>query len=146
LKHKPVRWPKSWLYPELNLFPTEEDRKKAGRAANWIILGSWSFWLGLPTILVGFPLLDHLVHRLNLLTGSVGALFRIALMSVCPCVCVIGIVWLKARQVRRFLRQRLQEVGVPICVQCSYDLTGNTSGICPECGTPCANATTGSRV
>lgn len=22
------------------------------------------------------------------------------------------------------------------CAQCGYDLTGNTSGICPECGTP----------
>ena len=28
----------------------------------------------------------------------------------------------------------------PICVcpRCSYDLTGNVSGICPECGTPIA--------
>lgn len=24
------------------------------------------------------------------------------------------------------------------CLQCSYDLTGNSSGICPECGTPIA--------
>lgn len=23
-----------------------------------------------------------------------------------------------------------------LCVSCGYDLTGNTSGICPECGTP----------
>lgn len=22
------------------------------------------------------------------------------------------------------------------CAQCAYDLTGNTSGVCPECGTP----------
>jgi rubrerythrin len=22
------------------------------------------------------------------------------------------------------------------CKQCAYDLTGNTSGICPECGNP----------
>lgn len=22
------------------------------------------------------------------------------------------------------------------CIKCQYDLTGNTSGICPECGTP----------
>jgi hypothetical protein len=24
-----------------------------------------------------------------------------------------------------------------ICQNCGYDLTGNASGICPECGTPC---------
>ena len=23
------------------------------------------------------------------------------------------------------------------CVKCDYDLTGNVSGVCPECGTPC---------
>jgi len=23
------------------------------------------------------------------------------------------------------------------CEQCRYDLTGNVSGVCPECGTPC---------
>jgi len=26
------------------------------------------------------------------------------------------------------------------CSTCSYDLTGNTSGICPECGTPVITA------
>jgi hypothetical protein len=26
-----------------------------------------------------------------------------------------------------------------ICPRCSYDLTGNTSGVCPECGTLIAN-------
>lgn len=27
------------------------------------------------------------------------------------------------------------------CAKCSYDLTGNASGTCPECGTPVATAT-----
>ena len=26
-----------------------------------------------------------------------------------------------------------------LCSVCSYDLTGNTSGVCPECGTPVAD-------
>lgn len=34
--------------------------------------------------------------------------------------------------VRRFRRRRRSQ-----CLECSYNLTGNTSGICPECGTPC---------
>jgi len=35
------------------------------------------------------------------------------------------------------LRGRWREQGrrkAGLCVRCSYDLTGNTSGICPECG------------
>lgn len=30
-----------------------------------------------------------------------------------------------------------------VCVPCGYDLTGNVSGICPECGTPIPEATRG---
>lgn len=32
----------------------------------------------------------------------------------------------------RLMRWRLRKAGM--CVNCSYDLTGNVSGICPECG------------
>jgi hypothetical protein len=37
-------------------------------------------------------------------------------------------------------RQELQDqfFAVPLCRQCEYNLTGNLSGICPECGTPIA--------
>lgn len=34
----------------------------------------------------------------------------------------------------RFIQTRND--GIPRCRQCRYILTGNTSGICPECGTP----------
>jgi uncharacterized paraquat-inducible protein A len=27
------------------------------------------------------------------------------------------------------------------CAECGYDLTGNTSGVCPECGTSCGTST-----
>ena len=38
------------------------------------------------------------------------------------------------RRRRRRLRRLLHDRGVPICVECAYDLTGNVSGVCPECG------------
>ena len=31
----------------------------------------------------------------------------------------------------------------PRCVECSYNLTGNVSGVCPECGTPVAKGDDG---
>lgn len=34
------------------------------------------------------------------------------------------------------LRPRSGPAGRPVCHKCGYDLTGNVSGICPECGTP----------
>jgi hypothetical protein len=35
-----------------------------------------------------------------------------------------------------WLRRRWRETGLPICRGCGYDLTGNVSGVCPECGAP----------
>ena len=40
---------------------------------------------------------------------------------------------------RRRRRRRLRAAHV--CLQCGYSLTGNVSGVCPECGTPCTEAT-----
>jgi hypothetical protein len=39
----------------------------------------------------------------------------------------------------RILRARLwrrREAAFPSCARCGYNLTGNVSGTCPECGTP----------
>ena len=48
---------------------------------------------------------------------------------------ILGTIWLSRQQWRRFLRQELNARGIPICMKCAYDLTGNESGVCPECGT-----------
>ena len=34
------------------------------------------------------------------------------------------------------LRRRLRDRRHGLCLACGYDLTGNVSGVCPECGTP----------
>jgi hypothetical protein len=47
---------------------------------------------------------------------------------------VLGFNCLRVRPYRRFLRAELHARGVAICRQCGYDLTGNVSGVCPECG------------
>jgi hypothetical protein len=36
--------------------------------------------------------------------------------------------------VRRYIRRQLNERNYPTCMGCGYDLTGNRSGSCPECG------------
>ncbi|MCC7293074.1 MAG: hypothetical protein IT449_13520 [Phycisphaerales bacterium] len=41
------------------------------------------------------------------------------------------------RGFRRELRERFDDA--PHCAACQYNLTGNFSGICPECGTPIAS-------
>lgn len=50
--------------------------------------------------------------------------FLAAVFSAYPFVSIAG--WIRTR------RRRLR---LPICHRCSYNLTGNVSGVCPECGT-----------
>jgi hypothetical protein len=40
--------------------------------------------------------------------------------------------------VRRLIRRRTRFRDPTCCPSCSYNLTGNTSGVCPECGTAVA--------
>jgi hypothetical protein len=54
----------------------------------------------------------------------------LVLLSICPPILLI-------RAIRR--RMRLKPGHCP----CGYNLTGNTSGICPECGQTANGTTTG---
>jgi hypothetical protein len=37
-------------------------------------------------------------------------------------------------------RRRARRTRTGLCVSCGYSLAGNTSGVCPECGTPVSAA------
>ncbi len=50
---------------------------------------------------------------------------------------VLPLAWFVHKRSRQFIRRALIERGVPVCLQCGYALRGNTSGVCPECGTVC---------
>jgi hypothetical protein len=58
---------------------------------------------------------------------------------------VVPLIWVSIFGYQ-FFRRRVRELrGVSNrCIDCGYDLTGNTSGVCPECGTTCT--TTGNRI
>ena len=57
-------------------------------------------------------------------------------------VIMVG-VWLELGMLRRVVlgwrRWRRKKKG--LCWNCGYDLTGNVSGVCPECGTKVHGAT-----
>jgi hypothetical protein len=54
-----------------------------------------------------------------------------ALMASLPCWMAIAAALLVILAVVRLRKHRRG-----ICARCGYDLTGNVSGRCPECGTP----------
>lgn len=53
----------------------------------------------------------------------------------------LGDDWANTRVVWNRYEHHPLFTGLPVCAQCTYDLTGNTSGVCPECGTPVAVST-----
>ena len=53
--------------------------------------------------------------------------FAVAVFLVAPCL------WLMIQSRRNRADAR---AAVGLCMLCGYNLTGNTSGVCPECGTP----------
>ena len=64
-------------------------------------------------------------HRAERLRWAIAGLWvALAFLAVSLCR---ALVWARNRTVVRRTREK--------CAQCGYDLTGNLSGVCPECGT-----------
>ena len=57
------------------------------------------------------------------------------LVIAMACLVAIG-PGLLSRFVARFRQRRVQRYPSDQCQECGYDLTGNVSGVCPECGSP----------
>ena len=119
-----------WFYPELKRFPPGQGRKRAMQEAISSSASDWRpYALILGTCAAEFVLGHWLFEPMAVLGPSV--MFLLVLV-------------LQFAMLLRFCRQRsgpalrrlLTELGTPICTRCGYDLAGNTSGICPERGTP----------
>jgi len=79
-----------------------------------------------------FPLVMLLVKMIEYRMAKFGAFPAIVEWGV-PCF-VSGIdVWIRAHWCQRRREQR-ERLASGQCENCGYDLTGNTSGRCPECG------------
>jgi hypothetical protein len=66
-------------------------------------------------------------------------LFPWLLMVAIPLPFTLLGAWCGSRPHRRRMLKREKQGK---CVKCCYDLTGNVSGVCPECGTKCPNVET----
>jgi hypothetical protein len=73
------------------------------------------------------------VVRFDEWAGSVGNIVFFATFSVIPS-------YMLARWVYSRLRWSRTKDDGSVCIECGYDLTGNISGKCPECGYPTLEA------
>lgn len=111
------------LYPELALFDKSERKATVRRAYGRVIREHRQY----AFILLFIPIASSILGGMP---GWIG-------LIVVACVCVVLLIhWERLRtRVRLELRKELREKGVQVCVPCGYSLTGNVSGVCPECGT-----------
>lgn len=134
------------MVPELVFFGTPEETRQAMQDAHKPI--RIRFWL-----LVTLPFLCLLALSviIALWTPAYGLVMRFLEARVSYPFAVLFVVWVLfwvlilfgpamgstlvfRGPIRRSLRRRLRERGLPICDVCGYDLRGCLSGCCPECG------------
>lgn len=111
----------------------EAERDRATSTTNLTTIGfSVGSWLGYRVSYGDFVSIwfagvgvqwcwqDSGYRRFALMLGF----FRIAQVGL-----ILPTIWLVRRTLRRAYRKRRG-----LCLTCGYDLTGNVSGVCPECG------------
>jgi predicted Zn-ribbon and HTH transcriptional regulator len=133
------RW-NEWLYPELKHLPRRSDRQSAMLAMQPRIYKSPGVWLTFVVAVafgVALPKLIDLLYRQLPAAVRIGSPIVMAMISgaIQGLTFAFALVYGFRRMVRRFLREYLNEQGFHLCLVCGYDLRGQTTPRCPECGT-----------
>ena len=122
------RYTRAW--PELGLINSPEDRKKVLRTCQKRMFGR--------LLLTGFAVggVQFLARFSNVTRWIRGFWWEVCVimyLSLCAGL-VLGLA--NKNRLRRLVRQELHERGIPVCMNCGYDLRGQTEPRCPECGKP----------
>lgn len=128
-----------WIYPELKHLPRWADRQAAMWAFQPRILRSWPFWIMLAIAVplgAAMPWVIGMVNRVLPGSLSVGSAMGRAIVAGAIQALMCGLVfnYFFRNRGRRFLREYLNERGHNLCVECGYDLRGQETPRCPECG------------
>ena len=121
-------WAQSCLHPTSYSGGSDED--------GGVVLSRT--WLGATGISERSLRVPGITYRQVDISGtSGGAAFVYDHLNVSHWLLFVLTAILPALWLGRYGRQRLRrrDDGMPHCAKCDYNLTGNVSGICPECGT-----------
>lgn len=122
-------------FPELERVEPSSERRRIWQMAFASVLKSPTYWLIAAATQIAAQLVvvvpvSRLMRSYGFYRTFVGWLLSIA-VALLACYAII---WLVRRRIARNLRLELTRRGLPTCLGCGYDLTGNVSGVCPECG------------
>ncbi len=124
-------------YPELEHFEREDVPGVASEALTFAkheVMRTWRFWLTLLALAGLYMTATTLAARAMAQLFGSSEWVRFGAGAFCGVVVSLAAWRLFRNRTRRHLRERLIQLGVPICLPCGYDLRGSTDR-CPECGT-----------
>ncbi|HEX8910990.1 MAG TPA: hypothetical protein VF796_01425 [Humisphaera sp.] len=115
--------------PELDAFPPDE-RKRVWDECLWKAFrrhpSTWPCHLAAPAVIASIPLWA------GAYSGTVSILPGVLVGGLAVFIVTVAAHQWPARLAIHYVRRRLPGR----CSGCGYDLTGNESGVCPECGRP----------
>lgn len=124
----------SKLFPELQRLPTRKARRRAMSVAMAAVSMRGLYWAAILGIVAVSVWVQFSLRRFGIpmaWRGWVGQ--GVVVVTVLSC-------WMLILSFKKTIRRRLWRVladhGIPCCTVCGYNLTGNVSGVCPECGEP----------
>lgn len=129
------------FFPELNRFDGPAGRRRAWRNAlrECVLMKQlWPYVLAFVWFFV-LPLVGILGYQaLRMYHGQINNAHEFCLAFVPGGLAPIGamavVIYFPRSKIRKHLRRQLNKLGIPTCMECGYDLAGNTSGVRPECG------------
>ena len=119
--------------------------RRGGVSQSWVRIRRAPAWFALAIAVMCFmltaavgcvPVIVAFIALLNPPESSLAADVNMFLLTT-VFSCAVGIpAYIITRYVYTVVRwKRVPDEG-PICAACGYNLTGNLSGVCPECGEP----------
>ncbi len=128
--------PPAKLYPELLLLEDKSHRREVFSSCYRRLWRTLPIALYPPALAVAAMaacvFLDAQIGRaVGLTPYATGAVFG----ATSGLICALGAPLVARGFLRAGIRRTLAERAIPICTNCGYHLTGNVSGVCPECGT-----------
>lgn len=143
-----LRWQRDFVIVricprEIRFLNSVEERRRVhdrGVSAFWRHRSTWKsllvfiFALGIPSAFACGGLLTIAENRTGQWSATVLKLAAI-MCALLPGLLLIPLMHLRYRKwMRVFLRDYLNDRGIPICESCGYDLRGQAKPRCPECG------------
>ena len=119
------------LFPDLARFDSKRQQRYAWAVAELAVVRQPAFWITIIIVLLADCWLS-----LSLADWGVPISMRGEILGALIVLTVFAgilLLWVSRKTFRHALRKQLVEDGIPVCINCGYDLRGSEDR-CPECG------------